>query len=134
MACVKHGDALRVARPDCTLDTHVWFVMSDPSQNPDVVLLLNMTSYGDGRGKDGACILERGEREWIIKKSCIEFGRARNATADGLHTLCFSHQIENLGFIGAPLLEKLLKACGRDGNDLPNKYRALLAAQGLIDL
>lgn len=134
MSCVKYGDAIRVAEPTDKLDTHTWFVMSDPAKNPDRVLLLNMTSYGNGVGKDSTCILEPSDHSCITRKSCIKYGQPRRATAVSLHTLCQGGLITNLGHIGSPMLNKILAGCAGKASDLANGYRTLLAEQGLIDL
>jgi hypothetical protein len=133
MSCVKHGDALRIAEPGSTLDDHVWFVVSDPIKNPSKVLLLNMTSWGGGRGKDSDCVLDTTDHRLVKRKSCIEFGRPKVAKAADLHRLCSGERLRNLGTVSGPLLTKILHACAKARN-LAIEHRELLAEQDLITL
>jgi hypothetical protein len=134
VSCIKHGDTLRVSDSDSTLDSHVWFVVSDPAKNKEKVLLLNLTSYGDGRGKDPTCILESSDHSCIKWKSCIEYGRPKKPTADELHRLYKTGGIKKLDPMSAALLKKILAGCAHPSSDLAIGFRRLLADQGLIQL
>jgi hypothetical protein len=64
---VKIGDTF--LRTDS--DRHLWIVLSDPKQDPDKVLLVNMTTWNST--KEDACMLNRGDHPWIKHKTCINY-------------------------------------------------------------
>jgi hypothetical protein len=55
---IEAGDTLLVALPNTSVDSHLWMVISDPTQS-DEVLIVNFTSWRED--KDQACVLNRGD-------------------------------------------------------------------------
>jgi len=60
---------------------HPFIIISDPAQNEDVVLCVNLTTYDpNGRPNDAdndpACIIEVGEHPWVEHTTCVCYHRA----------------------------------------------------------
>lgn len=57
---------------------HFYVVISDPIVNQDRVAIVNFTEWRDDHRVDmNACVVERGDHEIIVKKSCINYKDAR---------------------------------------------------------
>jgi len=108
---------------------HYWFVLSDPTINPDCVFVANITSWNEFTG-DGACRLRIGCHPCITKDCFVNYEDARSfAVSDlavwlqqGLITLHEHASEELLQFMQHGAIES--EFC-------KNKFKKLLAAQGL---
>ena len=69
---MKLGDTFLITKPGKTLDSHLWVVLSDPAQNADKILIVNVTTH-KGMNVDESCILEIGDHPWIKKKSYVHY-------------------------------------------------------------
>jgi hypothetical protein len=109
--------------------SHPWTIISDPEQDPDNVLIVNLTDADTHH--DTSCVLTPSEVPWLAKPSCIAYQFAKltsvvmleKANTEGL---LFGHQtlsIEVLALIreGAAASEELRKT----------EYLELLRKQGL---
>ena len=65
------GDCFFISKPGADLDRHLWIIVSDPIQDCERVLIVNMTSYD--RTKDDACILQRDDHPFVKHKTCINY-------------------------------------------------------------
>lgn len=54
---------------------HLWVIISDPQQDPNSVVIVNLTSFDEE--KDPSCVLEFGEHSFVRKKTCIRYLSAR---------------------------------------------------------
>ena len=52
-------------------DFHLWIILSDPSIDPDHVLLVNMTSWDER--KESACLLHPGDHPFVRHLTCINY-------------------------------------------------------------
>ena len=67
------GDTFLTVSKD--IRDHLWFIVSDPTLDELNVLLVNLTTWKTG--KDGSCILDRGDHPFITHKSIINYADAR---------------------------------------------------------
>ena len=56
------------------INPHLYVVISDPSQYPDEVVLVNMTTLRPY--SDTGCIIEVDEHSFVTKQTCIEYQHA----------------------------------------------------------
>ena len=110
---------------------HLWVVLSDPSQNSDRILIVNITSWK--LYHDPSCPVEIGDHEWIKKRSLVNYKQARFISLDRLEELATLGQLERHVPAGATLLRKMRRRAG-DSHHLLPAYYALLDDQGLVDL
>jgi hypothetical protein len=68
------GDAFLLI--DKSIDEHLWVVISKPGDNPDEVVIVNLTSH-DSPDKDASCILDAGDHPWIRHRTCVRYMDAR---------------------------------------------------------
>lgn len=69
---MKGGDTFLYRRPD--LEKHLWIVLSEPLDDPDNIVLANLTTWR--RGGDQACILDVGDHPWIMHRTCVNYSDA----------------------------------------------------------
>jgi len=60
---------------DTFLIDHLWVVISDPAKNGGKFVIVNLTTDKIRAGEE--CALSPGDHPWIIKKSYVSFGDAR---------------------------------------------------------
>jgi hypothetical protein len=84
---VNAGDTFRPA--DRTADIHLWVVISDPSIDPDRILIVSMTTYKPY--KEDACLLDRGDHRSISHPTCIAYGLAKMRPLADFQTLIDSN-------------------------------------------
>ena len=60
------GDTLLIVLPGTSLDSHLWIVISDPSQHESCVIV-NLTSWRSD--KDQSCVLKPGDHPYITRDS-----------------------------------------------------------------
>jgi hypothetical protein len=53
-------------------DGHLWVIISDPTNHPDRVLFVSMTSHDVT--KEEVCIINNGEHQFVKHKTCISYG------------------------------------------------------------
>jgi hypothetical protein len=52
-------------------DKHLWIVISDPTADPDQVLIVNLTTVDER--KEQVCLLHGGEHPWIRHETCVNY-------------------------------------------------------------
>jgi hypothetical protein len=60
---------------DPRYECHLWIIISDPMRDPERVLIVNFTSWYEGR--DPSCVLQRGEHPFIKHKTCVNYRESR---------------------------------------------------------
>lgn len=126
------GDAFRVAGAD----RHVWFIVSDPTADPDQVLIVNVTSWDDSRldtdpRKDPACVLNPGEHPFVQHKTCVYY---RGAQVASVQHLMFrqSHGEVDLMPPASPALLQKLRRCAGDSMHMALEHYRILESQHLV--
>lgn len=114
-------------------DRHLWVVLSDPSKDPDNVLLVNLTSWKPE--KERACILNCGDHPWVTHETCVNY----NDFDAVITTLAKLHAAKDGGALKlqSPLSQKILQLILQGAAKsvrLSLEKAEILARQGLIDI
>jgi hypothetical protein len=70
---------------DRGVDTHLWVVVSEPTKDPERVILVSVTTYEEY--KEDVCLLDVGDHPRVSHKSCIAYNEARVASLEKLTVL-----------------------------------------------
>ncbi|MBI1852912.1 MAG: hypothetical protein HYR85_21435 [Planctomycetes bacterium] len=105
----------------------MWFVISDPAQDADHVLIVNLTTLRDAPLID-ECILDRGDHPFIRHPSRIAFARARVTTVAELEAAIAKGLLKPHADTSGALLERIVAAALVDP-ELSNEKKDLLRRQ-----
>ena len=109
--------------------SHLWVVVSDPDQDPDRVLIVNLTTVRSNC--DPACILDAGDHPFVKHPSYLLYAESRIVTNQELDRKVAAGQT-----ILEPKMRRDVSARIRHGaaisNFIPLQNRKLLEDQGLI--
>lgn len=127
---VKSGDTF-INREFPGIPSHLWVVLSDPRQNADRVLVVNVSSSKPGRDVDAACLLKPGDHPFISKESFAVYAKAYAPSVEKLreglnHGLLRFHEP-----VSNQLLQRL-RSGAMQSSDLPREYKELLTDQKLV--
>ena len=115
--------------------SHLWVVISDPSMNPNCVLIVNLTSVkvaGYDGYEDLSCVFNGGEHEWIRHQSYVSYFDARQYTNKALDVLTSSARLtETYQTVSTELVERI-HAGAAITERLAGEFEALLREQGFI--
>jgi hypothetical protein len=124
---MKAGDTFRC--PDRSVDTHLWVVISDPSQNSSQVLIVSLTTYGPK--KEATCILKAGVHPFIKHDTCVAYGLANAPSIAQLEKARVDGHLTPDVPVSAAVLQRI-----REGAALSPRLKIdfydLLDAQGLV--
>jgi hypothetical protein len=121
---VKGGDTF-------FLEGHLWIILSDPKQNAEEIVLVNLTTWK--LIHDPACIVNEGEHSFIKWQTCVNYPRARLETAGSIACLFAAGEATSREPLSAELLQKIRNRAG-ESQMIRRAYLDLLVSQGLIDL
>jgi hypothetical protein len=124
----NHGDTFLLANAE--INNHFFIIISDPSLDPDRIVMANFTSWD--RLKDKTCMVLPGEHPFVTRQSCIYYGHDKLLTVaiyDLFLSRCLLTPQEP---VSKGLLDRIL-AGAATSRDLPLGHRKILADQGLID-
>ncbi len=111
------------------VDIHLWIIISDPSIDPDNVLIVNLTSLT--ASKDQSCILRRGDHPWIRHDTCVNYQDSQVTTLRKL----IAARDGNALLLNAPLDSAILKKIREDSlksTKMPLEHADILIGQGLV--
>lgn len=111
------------------VDIHLWIIISDPSIDPDNVLIVNLTSLTPG--KDQSCILRRGDHPWIQHDTCVNYQDSQVTT---LNKLIAARDGKAL-ILNVPLDSVVLQKIRDDSwksTRMPLEHADILINQGLV--
>jgi hypothetical protein len=110
---------------------HLWVVVSGPFQDPQEVLVVNLTTVRGTPFEDLSCVCEVGDQPWIKQQSYVAFDMAKLYTDAHLDRLVTSRAVTS----HRPCSPEFLKRI-REGAlispDLENRYLTLLRNQNLV--
>jgi len=104
---VKAGDTIVIPLPDTSYDSHLWMVISDPSQGDECVIV-NFTSWR--ADKDQACVVEPGEHPYVSRRTCVNYRDAKRCKTGDLDKLIASRNLKNSAPLSAELLARIRNA------------------------
>ncbi|MCH8344952.1 MAG: hypothetical protein IH983_13330 [Planctomycetes bacterium] len=93
MIQLKGGETFLIPEPGSSLDSHLWIVLSEPSIDPENVLIVNLTTWAEY--KDQACLLQPGDHPFVKQRTCVNYADAKVVTAHQLETFLDRGQIEH---------------------------------------
>jgi len=125
---VNAGDTLLAAPRDTSVDSHLWAIISDPTQSGDV-LIVNFTSWR--QDKDQACILNVSDHPYISRTTCVNYREAKRVEAAKLDKLLNSGQMQLNMPLGSEVLERIRAAVPDSWISQDNAQ--FLVDQGLVD-
>lgn len=111
-------------------DAHLWIVLSDPSIDPEKVLIVNLTTL-DAR-KEQICVLNRGDHPWIKHETCVNFADSIITTLAKLNAARAGGALQMRAPLSPGLLKKIREAV-LDSERIPMDNADVLIEQGLID-
>jgi hypothetical protein len=124
---VNTGDTVHIPIPGTSYDSHLWILISDPSQGDECVIV-NFTSWR--QDKDQACIVEPGEHPYVQKRTCVNYKDAKRLKTSDLERLIASRHLKCSDPVPAKLLQKIRDAIPE--SRMNGKCVQLLEAQGVI--
>jgi hypothetical protein len=101
------GDTILIPRPGTSYDSHLWMVISDPTQGDECVIV-NFTSWR--ADKDQSCIVLPGEHSYIRNKTCVNFKDAKRCTISDLESLISSQHLTMCAPLSTGLLARIRQA------------------------
>jgi hypothetical protein len=113
---------------------HLWFVISDPTQDSDRLLIVNLTSYDaserPGPTNDPACVLAAGEHSFVRRSTCVAYYFAQLASDQFLMHRLGQKTIRMDAPADSPLLTKMRERAG-DSRFMTNEHYQVLTDQNL---
>jgi hypothetical protein len=125
---VKAGDTFLNPLAGTSFDSHLWMVISEPSDVEECVIV-NFTSWR--QDKDLACVVEIGEHPYITKRTCVNYPGAKRQRVSDLEQLIAANHLESREPLSPELLQKIRDAVPE--SKMNNKCVELLDSQGLIN-
>ena len=107
---------------------HLWVIIAEPSDDPQSVLIVNISTLRGAVTDDTTCILEAGEHPFIHKRSFVAYRFARKPKREELLKLLD----RNLLYLQDPVVSAVLERIrngAKNSPNLPIKYRPLLDSQ-----
>jgi hypothetical protein len=127
---LKAGDAFLLQQQGASIDSHFWFILSDPDQDADNVLIVNLTSWRPD--KDQACVLGTNHHPYIQHDTCVNYGGAKVVSLAQLNTLKDSGLLVQQPPLTAGLL-KLVRERVSHSTTMKLKHVEILEQQGLVE-
>lgn len=112
--------------------SHLWIVCSDPAKNEEEIVCANLTSFNGFDYEDDTCLIDRGEHDFVTRRTRVSFKDAK------LHSASKLRALENMSYIAwdRPVSGALLKKI-QDGIFLsphsPIRCSEILREQGFAE-
>jgi hypothetical protein len=111
--------------------SHLWVVVSDPVQDPEQVVIVNITTLEGKRDPDRTCVVMKGEHNFISRPSYVLYAEARIASVNSLGELLRTKMLSPSTDASEEFLRKVIAGFG-SSKLAPNKCKAILRPQGGI--
>jgi len=126
---MKPGDTFITADPSTARDTHLWVIVSDPAQDEDRIVILNLTTAA--KHHDKTCILVVGDHPFITRESAVNYGQGYVLSRATLGAQLNRRRIENREPVTAAVLQRIRDGAGVSPH-LPFEQYKILSEQGII--
>jgi len=110
-------------------DKHLWVVISEPSFDPQQVVVVMLASWKPHCDQD--CILEIGDHPFVRHRTCVEYHRATIETDATLEHAKRRGLLIPKDPASTVLLQRIRQAC--QDADMRNDCREALRIQGIIE-
>jgi hypothetical protein len=112
-------------------DDHLWAIISDPSIDPDHVVVLRFLSFHDYEYEQKSCVIYDGEHPFFKHATFVDYASAVITTNKHLEELKkTSHLKQRSKDLGAALLAKIRQAI--PSSQIPLDCEKALESQGLL--
>jgi hypothetical protein len=113
---------------------HYYFVISDPSVDPESVIVVNMTTFRGFASEDASCIVAEGEHSAIRHKSWIKYEKAEVVSLRVLNQRYKVNAITEVFSEKCPpaLVQRMIDGAAAS-NLTPKKVLLVLEKQGLFE-
>ncbi len=128
---IEEGATFIIPDPRGRLDPHLWVIVSDPSQDPDDILIVNFTTRTDRC--DESCNVEPGEHPFVKHRTVVEYRGAKRVSAPQLDQLLAGTQFELREPVSQELLTRM-RAGAAVSEFISHGDRSLLEEQGVLPL
>lgn len=122
---MKAGDTFIPAR----FDDHLWIILSDPSVDPDQVVIVNFTTHTVEEEQD--CVVQKGEHPFVKHKTAVRYRDAKIVSSSVLAKLLKAHQLKSHKPLSHNLLQRV-RAGASKSDFLPEGCRQVLDEQGFL--
>ena len=126
---MRAGDTYIRAGKHVPSDPHLWVIISDPAQNRQKLVAVNLTSQRTD--KEQTCVIQPGEHPFVTKESVVMYA---GATVVSEAMILSAKQAGMLRFppaVSQGLLQRI-RAGAQRSIRLPTAARRVLIDQGLI--
>ena len=127
---MQQKDTFCVTEPGTSLDTHLWVIISDPSEFPDQVFSLNVTTWHDGIS-DNTCLLYEGEHSWIKWTSYVYYENPKVFIDAELERLAAGRLLTKYEPVSETVFDRILGGI-MESKKLSSHWADLLVDQGVI--
>jgi hypothetical protein len=125
---MKAGDVFRFTKG---VDQHARVVISDPTNYPDKVLVVGMTSWD--AIEDQSCVLVRGDHSTVIHRTCITYSRGNDkASNEDLDKMSAAGPLRMFEPVEDEVLGRIRQGLMLSPRP-PKDFKKMLIDQGLVD-
>jgi len=112
-------------------DDHMWTIISDPSADPNHVVVVKFHSFNDYPEQEKACVIYAGEHRYLTHATYVDYACAYLTTDSHLESLKKSGRLKMRNRdLGSGLLAKIRAAV--PNSRIPLESEKVLEAQGLL--
>jgi hypothetical protein len=122
------GDTFITTDP-AVYDKHLWIIVSDPAQDEDEIVILNLTTAA--KHHDKTCLLDVGDHPFIKRPSAVNYGKGYVVSQAILESRLLRKIIEHRQPISQAVLERIRRGAATS-MFLPIGQYKILRAQGII--
>jgi hypothetical protein len=126
---VNPGDTYIRAGKHIKADPHLWVIVSDPSNDSQVVAV-NFTSQRSD--KDQSCVAYPGEHAFIQKESVVLYSEARVVPKSALYSAISAGLLKWQQPVSSPLLAKIRSGACASIKNIPLAAKRMLQSQGIL--
>jgi hypothetical protein len=125
---VQAGDTFLLG--DKEVDDHLWVILSDPTKDPQRVLIVSLTTAAPH--KESVCLIEAGEHPWVRHRTCVAYDKGKAVSLAQLYDLKNKGLIQLQAPVSPTLLARIRDKAG-DSVDLAIELADIPSEQGLVD-
>jgi hypothetical protein len=119
------------ASPDGSDNFHLFVVVSKPDEDPQHVVVVNLTTVRGVWSDDMTCVLERGDHKFVKHKSRVAYEYAKVVTLAALSDALENRLIFRNADMPAAMLARITTGFGASKR-VSRSLRTLLSEQGLL--
>jgi hypothetical protein len=117
-------------------DAHLWAIISDPTQDPDRILIVNLTTFDahsppNDAYNDRACLIEPGEHPFVTRTTCVHYGGAHLPSLQMLEWRLQNGKLKFGDALSLALLARIREAAEKSLHMEMDHFQLLLD-QGLV--